>query len=227
MRRRESSIYALSLSSIVALAGCASSTPGAEPEDMSAEQHKDEAATHEAESKEHQARYDPEQSTPQPLVPSPGSTRLGIDRIDFRSYNPTEKHLGHAAAHQKHAADHRAAAEALAKTEVSECAVVPEPIRAICPLADQITGARDLEDGVALSIAKDVPPAALLAHARCHAAVGASLGRAGMNGCPLYLKGLTLSLDAGGTELEIRAPDPKLVEVLRARVRALMSSGGL
>lgn len=202
--------------------GCASSTPGAQPEDMSAEQHRAEAEAHEAEAKAHEAQFDPGASQVKggPIRPNWG--RVGNTSVDWRTYNPTGQHLTHAAQHKGHAEDHRAAAAALEKSELELCAPVPVPIRAVCPLESQIKEVAVISEGVRLTIDAGVQPAALLAHARCHAAVGASLGRDGMDGCPLYLKGLEMDLTEDGSALEIRASDAAVRAALQGRARALL-----
>lgn len=214
-------LFPSALAAVVA-SSCASSTPGAQPEDMSAEKHRTEAEAHEAEAKEHEAQYDPTASQLKggPIRPNWG--RAGTTSVDWRTYNPTLKHLTHASQHKGHAEDHRAAAAALEKSELELCAAVPVPVRAACPLESQIKEVAVTSEGVRLTIEAGVQPAALLAHARCHAAVGASLGRDGMEGCPLYLKGLEMDLSEDGSALEIRASDPAMRVALQGRARALL-----
>ena len=63
---------------------------------------------------------------------------------------------------------------------------------------------------------------AVLAHVKCHLAFAATTGREGMDACPLYLRGIEATSD--GSTIELRSPDPKIREELRARIRTHVES---
>lgn len=191
-------------------AGCASTPPpGASPQDMSAEDHRQHAAEERAKAQVHSDRYNPNAGEE---IGTGGPYGYGYG---VSVYNPTGHHATEAAEHRAHAQAHQAAAAALEEFEDEACKELPPKTRAVCPLLGQIAAAKNVSDGVAITPSSGVHREALVAHMRCHLAYAATHGFEGMSTCPLYVKGVTLEDD--GSNLVLHAPDPAGAKAVQSR----------
>lgn len=198
------------LTTALVAASCASTLPpGANPHDMSAEEHREHAAEERAKAQVHEERYNPSAGD-EVAAGGPFGYGFGVS-----VYNPTGHHAEEAAEHRAHAKAHEAAAAALEQFEDEACKELPPKTRAVCPLFGQIDAAKNLSDGVAITPSSDVNRDALLAHMRCHLAYAATEGFEGMDACPLYVKGVTL--EAGESDIILHAPDPASANALQSR----------
>lgn len=188
--------------------GCAGPSPGTQPDAMSSEAHRREAAEHEREAGEHQRRYDARAKTPDDLARYPQ---------EFEAYNPTAVYLRLARKHRRHARQHLDAAHLLEQFEEEECGAFAPETRAVCPLLGQVDGVEDIPGGVRVHLAKGVPRHAAAAHMRCHLAFARIQGRTGMQECPLYLRGVRVELPPDSEAVDLLIADPLDVEALRAR----------
>ena len=185
-------------------------TPGARPDDMSADEHRAHAARHDELAAEHARRYDPEARAEEH-----SGTDTDPALWEVKIYNPTQRHLADAAAHRRHAADHRAAAAALEAFEDRACRKFPPETRAACPLIGAVARVEDVDGGARMVIAEGIRPRALADHARCHRAFARTEGHRGMPDCPLYLDGVSISLE--GTALKLTIDDASALPELRRR----------
>lgn len=191
----------------VGVHGCAS-TPGARPDDMSADEHRAAAEQHQAEAAAHESQYEPEAQA-EAIQPEPDE----YGQFSTEVYNPTEAHLRHAKQHRKHAADHEAAAEELEAFEEGECGRFTPEVRRTCPLMGKVAAVEDIQQGASqggpaqsppkrglrIRFAPDVDTQAVIAHMRCHLAFARKTGRKGMSHCPLYVEGVAIATgDAPG-----------------------------
>ena len=179
---------------------------GTQPDDMSARGHREAAAGSEAEAEQHQSQYDPDSRA------SVASQTTVISDLTYGPavYNPTTPHLAEAQRLRDLAEDHRRAAASLEAYEALECARFPAQTRAACPLLGQVAALADVDGGVEISLADGVRADAIADHMRCHVAYARTRGREGMDRCPLYVEGasvssegaLTLTTNAGGEAVE-------------------------
>jgi hypothetical protein len=129
-----------------------------------------------------------------------------------------------AAAHERDAAQHTAAADSLDQRVRRECVAVAVTDRSGCPFAGRpVAHIDDVPGGVRMRFAPggdDAARTALLT--RCHAAVLAQQGRETMPSCPLATRALSVqaSLDAGSVLLTLTTSDEASVAELRRRARA-------
>ncbi len=189
--RRSIGMWMLAL----ALGGCGG--VGTKPEDAS-------AAEHEAAAREAQARAD--------------RPRTAIPRAAGRDVDLGERYVPSASS-AEHAAQHREAARRLRDAEAAACGGVAEKARATCPLMRHpVLAVEALPDGVRVTYG-GASAEALGRDAECHRAFGATEGREGMPGCPLYSKALRVRAEAvdGGAALVLTSDDPETV----ARVRGI------
>lgn len=202
--------FRLLLAAIVSgvLVGCAT-TSGARPEDMSAKAHEEEAAREAAKAQEHAVKYDPN---------APGA--VGSDAaFEGPEFNPTESHNIQARRHSKHAADHRAAAEALRGAEEEACDSIATESRSWCPLLGPVVAAEKTRDGVRISIKEGTDVEEMVARVRCHIAYAKTQGREGMDRCPLYIEGVEVE-QTGPNTIELRVKGKADVRELQDRVAA-------
>ena len=128
----------------VGFSGCSSSGKSVKPDDMSRAEHEKEAAKEQNEAAEHRKAYDPAAT----------ATRSGGANAPETVRNPTEVQLDAAKAHELHAAQHRAAAQALAAFEDAICVGIAPPARAACPcLGGSVARVEDIKGGVHLVMA--------------------------------------------------------------------------
>jgi hypothetical protein len=193
--------------------GCASTPPGAKPDDMSTVQHRAEAEKHRDQSKGEEGKYDPNAVAWRRM----GGVRAGTLALPDYFYNPTEVHQQRAREHRGHALAHEQAAAALEQFADAECALFEPHTRELCPLLGSIESAQDIQDGVRISVAEGVEPDGLLAHIQCHVAAARSLGREGMDHCPLYLTGVAVFRSSDRT-IDLTAGDEATVQELRRRM---------
>jgi hypothetical protein len=167
-------------------AGCAA--PRVKLDEMSAAEHRREAARERAKADDHLVRYDPHA-----VEQMPGTRTLpGTIAIDFHApFNPTVVQVEAADKHMLHAAEHERAAAALETFEDQACAGVPVRERASCPVLHPLR-TEALADGVRYVLAGDAPLAELVARMRCHLAYARKLAYAKPASCPLYVKGVEI-----------------------------------
>lgn len=188
---------------------CAS-TPGAHPDDMSAADHEAHAAHEDDKAQGHDKQYNPDAEADRSVQGGPGFWEIV-------QYNPTSVHASEAADHRAHAEAHRKAAAELEKFEEAECKSFPPETRKVCPLLGTVVSTADIDDGISVSISPKLEREAALAHVQCHLAFARTEGRSGMDGCPLYLPGVTAKAGADGQSIELLIHDDKQLNELRKR----------
>lgn len=195
------------------LTSCA--TPGAQPDDMSASAHKAEARREEAEAKAHEAQFNPTAVTWHTRFESDTDA---YDVLPEYYYNPTEGHLARAERHLAHAKAHREAALELESFLREECVGFKVKTRAQCPLLGGVESMIEIDGGVRFVVSAGVDPDGLVAHMKCHFAVGRAAAYEAMSGCPLYLKDLFISR-VGDRDVELTSTNAEVVPLLRERMR--------
>ena len=202
----------LALSGLL-LTSCAS-IPGAKPDDMSAKAHEAEADRHAREAKVHRADYDPSAAV---WHTRSESETDAFDVLPEYYYNPTDVHMAQAQRHQLAERAHRHAAVELEAFAREECAGIKVKTRARCPLLGGVLKVTNIEGGVRFWLPEGVDPDGIVAHMRCHFAVGREAGRAGMRSCPLYLQALTIRR-VGDRAVELTSSEASIVAEIRARM---------
>ncbi|HXT99398.1 MAG TPA: hypothetical protein VN903_00305 [Polyangia bacterium] len=203
---------------VSAASGCGTGGGSVKPDDMSAAQHRDEAARENAAAREHSKSYDPKATVPTPFRPTAGA---GSTEYVFSPsvYNPTEVQLQRADEHRAHARQHENAAEALERYEAAECFNFPPATRAACPLLGPVTRIDDTAAGVKVTFAPGTRVDAVYAHMRCHYAYARARAFEEAMSCPLYMRGIEIKRAADPLAIEINAASPEQVPELRARSR--------
>lgn len=204
---------ALFAAAALLVSACSSQAPGTKADDMSAEEHQRHAEEHQKVSDEHEEEYDPGARRVREDLPA-DPTRQSY-RVEV--YNPTERHGTSAEQHKRHAEQHRQAAQELLTYEQEQCAHFPEETRSTCPLMGQIEAVEDVEGGARITFYDDVPLQAAVDHMRCHFAFARSVGREGMDSCPLYLEGVSIEVDTEGHAVTLETDNSEDVESLRER----------
>ncbi|MCA9672596.1 MAG: hypothetical protein KC503_43680 [Myxococcales bacterium] len=213
------------LAAIVALlAGCATTTRGARPDDMSAAKHRQAAKAERDKARRHQKQFDPNAQAAG-VTQATGGATADADAVDVL-YNPTEQHRTAAAEHREHARQHEKAARALLRFENRSCKHITAKVRTACPLLGQVARVQDIEKGARLFLVKGVRIASLLEHMRCHYAYGRTMGREGMSACPLYLKHLSISRVTDANAIDVTASDSASVAEVRKRARTHVTGAG-
>lgn len=196
--------------SVIALAACGGN--GTRPGDMSAAEHRRAADDEAAAAVEHSQHRDG--------TGPPTSFNATTEEADFFGepvYSPNMVHLDLSGEHRELAAAHRAAARALESYEDAECGAFPAATRASCPLLGQVVSVEDIEGGVRAVFGESVNVDAATAHVACHIAYAGTAGHEGMDGCPLYLRGVR-SVRSGPSTVDFTI-DGDVAE-LRARLSA-------
>ena len=218
----------------VSIAACAT-TPGAQPQEMSAAQHDVVAANQETSAQVHAGRYNPDASV---------STELCSSEGDCRPWptNPTAEHLSEAKKDQQMAADHRAGSKALRDAEARACARLAEADRDTTPFAhrEDIASVEPLTVNVSSSKAQFARTQGAVVTFRavpgmtaqwlqrivdCHLARNAVLGHdvPEMAYCPLVPKNVTARVTATDTgfAVAVRSEDADTAAEILRRARAL------
>lgn len=180
-------------------------------EDLTAEEHEDQAAAEERLAQERAAEYDPD-------------ARMRVGSVNPDSpvfygpevYNPTEVHLDAAREHREHAEAHRTVADQLRVYAQQECAEFPADTRASCPLLLGLETVENIDGGVRMHFASQLDLRPVVDHIRCHIAFAAAEGREGIEHCALYVHGAQVRVE--GNSVILTTTVPGNVEELRRRV---------
>jgi hypothetical protein len=231
------SMKSTTLATLLALAGCAASTPGAQPQDMSKAQHEQAAASHEQAADPHGAAYNPAAAV--------GTEKCGDPRRPCWTSvsNPTEQHKADAEKHRKMAADHRGAAQALRDAEAKSCSGIADSDRDISPFdrREDITNVAPYKTATPVGPkqqAEKLHGAVVTFRAvqgmtgewfqrivDCHIARNASLGNEmpEMTYCPLNVKGAKakVSSTGNGFTVTVESDDPATAQEILKRAQAL------
>ncbi len=213
MRRTSRSFLVL----VLLAPACAARVPHTQPEDMSAQAHRAEAAQHLAEAE--RARQRIQQRDHGRYEGSVSHTRDGSSY----SYRwDTERWIQEA-----EGIEHLAAAQALEREYAFACALIPEAEQGVSAIEVFIEGVDRVGDR-AVSIrlgAAAGPPEQLVHRLRCHRARMAVLGLDGMRDCPLAVRGLVVTVRAipGGMEVLVAPRDVGLLPEIERRARALLA----
>lgn len=197
-------------SALILMFGCGA-TPGTQPDDMSAAEHRAHAAAEKREAAKHTSQYDGDATD---------VAQYGAEVWDVVIYNPTQVHLERASEHRTHAADHLAAASALEAFEEAECKSFPAVTRKECPLLGTVEEVQEVEGGVSITLSDKLDREAALAHVKCHLAYARTRGRKGMSHCPLYVEGVSASAGQGAHVIELRVEHSERLSALRERARS-------
>jgi hypothetical protein len=205
---------------------------------MSQAQHEQAAAAHENEASPHAAQFDPNAQT--------ATTHCdGKHPCWTSTSNPTKEHMEEANKHHKMAADHRAAAKALATAEAQACAGLSDDDRDMSPFhhSEDISGVRPAIQHVTGKQAADVTDGAVVTFRAvpgltaewlqrivdCHIARNNALGNdvPEMPYCPLVPKGITAKVSSAGAgfDVTIESQDPKTAQEVLRRAQALKGAG--
>jgi hypothetical protein len=198
--------------------GCGAGASAVKPDDMSAAEHRREAAAERAAAGEHARKYDPAAARPVPAA-SVGSDAQSSYLFPTTVYNPTDIHLAESDRHRAHARQHEKAAQALEHFEEVECRNFPPATRAACPLLAPVTRVDDIDGGVRVTLQRGARVDAVVAHMRCHYAYARARGFEQRVSCPLYMPGIDIRASRDGSAVEITAADAKAVGELRTRAR--------
>lgn len=229
------------ISVFLVMTACASTTPGAQPHDMSAAAHDSMAANEAATADTHAAKYDP-------------NATAKVDRCDPRggmsegacwtsTSNPTSEHIEEAKRHRKMAADHRAASQALRDAEAHSCAGISDADRDMSPFdhREDIASVEPLTEGTTSGKAQLTTTTGAIVTFRavrgmtaqwlqrvidCHLARNASLGHdvPEMPSCPLVPKGASAKVSAtqSGFAVAIRGDDGAAAQEILKRAQSLV-----
>lgn len=223
------------------VAACAS-TPGANPHDMSAASHMRSASEHGAVASAHGAQYDPEASSSQARCSQGSAARDSFDVCWTSTVNPTKEHLEQMAMHRRHAADHRAASEALRTTEVRACTGLSPDDRDVSPffhtadiasverltvpdLGGDLPADRTVGAIVTFRAVPGMTAEWLQRVVDCHLARNAALGHTApeMPDCPLVPAGVSAEVESTGRgfAVRVRADDLAAAKEVFARAQRL------
>ena len=222
---------------------CASTTPGARPHDMSAAQHTAMADNEAKVGELHAGQYDPQASKESQRCST--NPRVELTGACWTSTsNATQAHLEDAKRHQKMAADHRAASQALRTAEAGSCAGLSDENRDMSPFdhREDIASVEPLTAGTPSASGKSqsVMEGATVTFRAvagmtapwlqrvvdCHLARNAALGHdvPEMAYCPLVPKGVTARVTGTDTgfAVAIRSDDPQTAQEILRRARVLV-----
>jgi hypothetical protein len=194
-------------------AGCASRQGSVRGEDMSAEQHRQEAAKISARANaEAQAADGP----PPNLAINPGGDPQAY-------YSPVNNASNEAAVRaerlSRHAQQHLAAAAGLEAFEEESCRGIPRPQRSACPFLGPVASIDDIEDGVRIRFTRSARVDGIAAGMRCHLAYARAHGFQDVASCPLYVRGVEVSRPAEPDTVDLVSKDTKVVAEIRTRAR--------
>jgi hypothetical protein len=236
----------VSLAAIFAISGCATTTSGANPHDMSVAQHNAAAEQANQAALAHHEAYQPNANVVHERCSRSFSKGDTVEEgVCWESItNPTAIHEEQAKKMQKAAADHRAAAAALVAAEGKSCAGIAEADRDMSPFehTQDITrvtllneplispksgsAARTVGVVVAFRAVPGLTTEWFQHLINCHLARIAALGHVvpEMPNCPLVPKGVTAQVTSAGDgfAVAVRSDDPAVVQEIIGRAQRLV-----
>lgn len=202
----------------IALAAGGACSHEVKPDSMSAAQHEQQADIDTAKASTEVARS----TRDSPPLPNPtampGSNPQGY-YYPVDSYNPSTEHLARARQLEEHAREHRAAAAKLEAYTQAECRGFPPETRASCPMLGPVQQIEDIKGGVRVRFTPQTRVDAVAEHMRCHFVYAQQYGFDTVEGCPLYVKGLEITVSADGKAIDLTSHDARTVDAIRARTR--------
>ena len=217
MRNFEQSASLLALAAAVLVVSCAGAAPGTRPDEMSAADHTRASHAHEAQAQRHEARYDPSATTTRDSHPAVAS-RSPVEITTTHTSNPTSGEHAEAVEQHEVAQDHAAAAQTLRDFEAVECRAFAPATREACPLLSGVIGIEDVEHGVRIDFAANVPVPSVLARMQCHFAYARARAYEDTTSCPLYLRGVVARAGPHAS-IELVATEAAVVRAVRQQTR--------
>ena len=224
---------------------CAATTPGAQPHDMSAPQHEAMAANEGKKAELHSAQYDPGASIKSERCNRGAAARTGGDEGCWTSItNATAAHLEQSQKHQKMAADHRAASQALRDSEAHACVGISAEDRDMSPFEhrEDIASVEPLTVHAASSRGSSTRTVGAIITFRaipgmtsqwlqrvvdCHLARNAAVGHdvPEMPSCPLVPNNVTAQVNptASGFAVSVRSDDTDTAREVLRRAQTLVA----
>jgi hypothetical protein len=199
------------LFALVVLASCQT----VRPTELSIDQHEAVAAEEREKARAAIKRYDPDATTTT-------ISQAALGWPDFETYNPTDRFLSSAARHRRLAAKHEKAAVALATSEDQACRPLAVDVRAACPVLGSIARVEKIANGAKVQLANTGQTDAVAARIQCHVAFGDAQGDAAVLGCPLYIRGLGVSVKDGFVVFKVRhaEDEDRLMQLLNEHLVA-------
>lgn len=165
------------------------------PGDLTAAEHRNEAAIHHAKANQELSKYEPASRRERP---GPFANEMTTNLWEFDAPEP---HLAAADRHRRQAHEHLKAAQTLEVFEDRACEGLSTEQRAACPLiTPSLSSVQELEHGVRLLFKPTAPTELLIKEMRCHLAYAKAQGFEHPS-CPLYLKGVELKANAHGVDV--------------------------
>jgi hypothetical protein len=203
---------------LIIAAALAFSCTTTRPEEMTAVEHRNAASMHEQEAERQRSLYNPgltrEVPVRSPFVDS--SERL------TGGYNPTAEHLLTADREMRSASDHLKAAKRLEQFEDARCKDIPPAVRSACPLlASSVEYVTEVPNGVVLYLKPEVDAVDTHRRLDCHLAYAQAEGFSRPS-CPLFVKGVSLSLELSPRHaIDFFADDPAVAEQIKVQARSI------
>lgn len=228
--------YSFGLGILLAATSCATSS-GTKPHDMSTAEHESAASQEQQAAEMHGAQYSPD---------AKAQTQSCDPRMRAcwtSTSNPTAQHKSDSADHEKLAAEHRAAAQALRDAEASACSGIEEQDRVttpfyhrediaqVTPAERQVSGLGHVNTSVPAggrAVFRAVPGMTaewLQRMVSCHIARASAVGHSmpEMNYCPLVLKNVraTVTSTGDGFAIDVTSEDAGTAAEIWRRMQAL------
>ena len=191
------------------------------PDDMSAQAHRAEAAAHRKRAAENETALR-ETGQESSYAGTPINTGREFTAIDDVTWGAADYRWEVAEHERELARAHEEAADELERFTDAQCAHFDKQMRVKCPLLGTVVEVTDVEGGVHFKLRDGVSKDAVLAHSRCHLAFARKEHREGMDACPLYLSGVQAKADEDG--LTLTSSSAELKE-LRRRARTHIGPG--
>jgi hypothetical protein len=208
--------------SLILFAAMTVSCSHVQKEEMTADEHRAEAAVHLEKAREERELYDPSK-TMRPAPRAAGSPMFGQVDVPFEPYNPSDAHMQAADREMIEANQHLAAARALEKFEDQACSGLSVAERSACPLfASAVKQVEWKEGGFKLTFKQASEAAQTFPRLRCHLAFAVANGF-DRPSCPLFVKGTTLRRD-GADGIVFEGDSPEVAIALRAQARRIFPS---
>ncbi len=185
------------------------------PGEMTAAEHRNEAALLQAQARAQRHEFSPAQARPMPVAMA-HVAQVPEERI--ASYNPSDEHLAKADADMREANEHLAAAKKLEQFESHACQGLSVAERSSCPLlASAVAQIKHVPSGFQMVMKPGIDVEKTTQMLTCHLAYAEKTGF-DRPSCPLFVKGSSIRR-VGDTLIEFTGSTPQVAAQLQGQAQ--------
>jgi hypothetical protein len=209
---------------LLAAGACISRSPTViKPDEMSAAEHRRQAAREQSMAREYDRTLEHDPLVWQQPLEAPAGFVFPISPLNREMAERVaedDRNIKQANALRDEARQHKRAARTLEKFEKAECGGTPASARAACPVLGPLAQLDDIPGGVRATFSDPARVDGVVAQMRCHFAYEQTRGFDEATACPMYLPGIDIRQAVDNpAAVDVTSADPRVADELREQAR--------